>query len=68
MAVETLSLRQVLADRWTGARCTLNGKPAVIRGRLLPFASVAYLNTPVSVEYTWETVNRVMLRGGNFVA
>jgi hypothetical protein len=71
-----------LANRWSCAECTLNGEPAIIRGRLLRFALVVPLapvadpcNVPSmlrrsagpGVEYSWSAVDYVMReKGGEF--
>lgn len=47
-------------------RVTLDGKPAVISARLMRFAKVSQLNSSLSCEFAWETVDRVVLKGGNF--
>ncbi len=52
--------RRAIADRFTGFRCTLDGKPAIVCGRLNRFATIATLDGALSVEFCWETVNRVM--------
>ena len=54
------SIRQAIADQWTGKACYLDGAPAIIAGRLLPFAKVATLDGKRSLEWAWHTVNRVM--------
>ena len=52
---------ELLANQWTGKACELDGQPARIVGRLLPFAKIAPDNPNLSsVEYSWETVNRIM--------
>ncbi len=67
MSAQLLSLRQVIADQWSGRPCTLDGQPAKITGRLQTFATVSCL-TPYgpAVEFAWETVQRVMVSGGEF--
>jgi hypothetical protein len=49
-----------MADRWAGRHCYLDDKPAIISGRLLPHAQVATTDGKQSVEFSWETVNRIM--------
>ena len=59
--------RGQIANQHTGARCTLDSKPATISGRLNQFATVSILPDGPAVEFAWETVSRVMgLRGGEF--
>lgn len=57
-----------MAERWAGAACTLNGRPAKVTGRLNRFATVAYMNGDMaSVEFSWPAVETVMLaNGGRF--
>lgn len=52
---------------YAGADCTLDGEPATIAGRALPFAIVAHYPRGLRVEYAWATVAHVMRdRGGAF--
>ena len=53
-------------DKYAGAVCTLDGKPAKIAGRLLPFAKVAQIDSALEVEFSWSTVDRIMQAGGEF--
>ena len=48
--------------------CTLNGKPAKVVGWKLNRPLVAELNGPLSVEYSWVTVDRVMSGNREFKA
>lgn len=58
---------QNIADKWAGEPCTLNGMPATITGRLLAFGRVRPLDTRFGgVEYSWETIDRIMDKGGAF--
>lgn len=45
---------------------TLNGKPAVISGYRNPFAAVIQLSTGLSAEFSWEAVERIVAKGGEF--
>ena len=48
-------------------RVTLNGAPAIISGRLQPFAMVRRLDGSQGYEFAWETVrNIVKNRNGEF--
>jgi len=48
-------------EKFLAATITLNGKPARIYGRLLPYAIVRPKdNQNVRVEYAWETVAHVI--------
>lgn len=64
---------QDIADRWAGARCTLDGEPARVQGRCLPLARIAPMPSDIfpgidadSVEFDWPTVERIMQSGGAF--
>lgn len=51
------------------AEVTLDGQRAVVSGYNNPFAHVTQLATGYSVEFAWETVQRIVLnRGGAFRA
>ena len=55
------------AEKYAGEICTLDGEPARIVGRLLPFATVRTIRDGgPSFDYAWETVARVMENGGIF--
>lgn len=43
---------------------TLNGEPAVIRGRLLDYPIV--VSAMGQAEYSWEAVDRILAVGGDF--
>jgi hypothetical protein len=45
---------------------TLDGKPAVISGYKMPFATVTQLSTGLSAEWSWEAVERIVTKGGDF--
>lgn len=45
---------------------TLNGKPAVITGAGLDFAVVIDMKTGLGAEWAWETVRRIVDKGGAF--
>lgn len=62
-----MNAQDKLADKWAGSDCTLDGKPARVRGRLLKFAIVGQTMGGVQVEYAWATVEHVMVnKGGAF--
>jgi len=48
-------------DALVGRDCTLNGKRAVIVGRLNRFATIAALDGE-RYDYAWETVERIMTK------
>lgn len=52
--------KQKLADEYAGQGCYLNGKPAKITGRLLPYAYITALPDGPSYEFAWETVDYIM--------
>ena len=47
-------------------RVTLDGKPAVIGGARHRFATVATLPHGASYEWAWETVKKIVEKGGDF--
>jgi len=46
--------------------CTLNGKPAKICGFKNQFATVAQIDGPLAIEFSWEAVKRIMNKDGKF--
>lgn len=46
--------------------CWLDGQPAKIVGWQLDFPSVAQLNGPLSLQWSWATVNRIMSEDRQF--
>ena len=59
-------MQQQVKDEYAGRRCTLDGHPAKITGRLLPFAIVGTHFGGLAAEYSWEAVVRIMAKGGDF--
>ncbi len=55
-------------NRLIDSSATLNGKQAVICGRLNPFAVVRALDGSISAEFSWQAVSRIIEKGGNFHA
>lgn len=49
-------------------RVTLNGKPAVVTGAKMKFATVMSLDGILSFEWAWEAVESVIVSGGKFLA
>jgi len=45
---------------------TLNGNPACVRGRLHSCAIVGDLHGPLSVEFSWQAVVRILANGKHF--
>jgi hypothetical protein len=57
----TPKTKQQIADFWAGSSCFLDGKPARVTGRRNDFATVQTLDAKgPSVEFAWETVERIM--------
>ena len=48
------------------AKVTLNGQRARVSGIQNPFATVTQFNSGLSAEWSWEAVERVIAKGGNF--
>ncbi len=48
------------------AKVTLDGQPAVIAGVRCKFATVAQVPEGLSYEWSWDTVARIVARGGQF--
>ena len=46
--------------------CTLDGEPAFIKGRLLPYAEI--INEHGRTSFSWQAVKRIMANGGDFVS
>jgi hypothetical protein len=59
---------QRIKDRWVGENCFLSGLPAKITGGRSDFATVAPLDPKYgTVEYSWQTVDRIMQGDRYFV-
>jgi len=56
-----------LCDRAASIGITLNGKPAAIAGRLLPFGWICALDRSEKYEWSWEAISRTVNRDGKFV-
>lgn len=55
--------------QWVGASCLLDGRPAIVCGRVDDYATVATLPNGPKYEFAWITVDRIMReRGGRFVS
>ena len=55
--------KQEIANRWVGEDCALNGNPARISGRLLPYGIIGMTHGRgyrESAEFCWQTVDRIM--------
>ncbi|MFA5158563.1 MAG: hypothetical protein WC451_05275 [Patescibacteria group bacterium] len=55
-----------MAEKWTGEKCTLDGKPARVLGRLNNFATIAQIPDGLKADWCWDIVDRIMTAGGNF--
>jgi hypothetical protein len=60
------TVTQEFKDNAMDIMVTLDGHPAAIRGRKLEYAIVGALDTPLSVEFAWATVKRVVDKDGKF--
>ena len=58
--------RNIDRDQLVNARVTLNGRPARISGTKLDFARVTDRETGLGCEWAWETVARIVAKGGAF--
>ena len=47
-------------EKWIGALVSLNDKPARIVGRKITFPKVCEIDGPLSVEFSWQAVKRIM--------
>lgn len=66
MTTQTRSQEQI-KRLLIGRFVRLDGKPATISGRNLPFAVVRHLNAPgASFEWAWETAYEIVTTGGEF--
>jgi hypothetical protein len=50
----------------TEAKVTLNGLPAKVGGVNNRFATVTQLKSGLSAEWSWDAVERVISKGGDF--
>jgi hypothetical protein len=50
----------------TQAKVTLNGEPAKIAGIYRKFPKVTQIKSGLSAEWSWEAVERIVAKGGNF--
>lgn len=60
------SILKAMREQWSGAHCVLDGKPALVAGRLEPFATIATVDGSQAIQFAWHTVNRIMRRDGQF--
>ena len=51
---------------YVGSTVTLDGKPAIILGSKRQFGTVATLPNGPSYEFSWNTIGRILDRGGDF--
>ena len=64
--LDAKQLKKVYQNRWAGAACFLDKEPAKVCGRLNDFATIAQLNKPLSVTFSWATVDRIMQKTKHF--
>ena len=57
----TVPNREELAQTWAGSICTLDGKDAIVQGRLNDFATVRQVKGKAEADFSWFTVDRVMV-------
>jgi hypothetical protein len=62
MAHPTLAERQALC----AAKVTLDGQPAKVSGFRNEYAKVSIIKSGLSAEWAWETVARIVAKGGRF--
>ena len=56
-------------EAYSGRTVTLNGKPAIISGFALDFASVGTLDpSGGAFQWSWHAVARIVSRGGRFIS
>ena len=56
-----MSDKEECVERWRDDNaCFLDGQPAKVVGWKLDWPLVAHLNSPLAVEFSWATVNRIM--------
>ena len=55
-----------IAEKYSGAECTLDGHRARVRGKLCDFAKVGQCPSGPEYDFAWPTVARVMENGGKF--
>ncbi len=59
LEIQTAEQRR-LAGKYSGRRCTLDGKSAIIGGRANKFATVGILPDGYDCEFSWQAVERIM--------
>ena len=59
-------LNQTEKDALVGIDCILDGEMARIYGRLNKFATVAQIDGPLALEWSWETVKKIIDNDGKF--
>lgn len=64
--LDAKQLKNVYQNRWAGAACFLDNEPAKVCGRLNDFATIAQLNSGLSADFSWATVDRIMQKTKKF--
>ena len=59
-------LNQTEKDDLVGMDCILDGERARIYGRLNKFATVAQVDGPLALEWSWETAKKIIDNDGKF--
>lgn len=49
-----------------GLMCTLRGVPAILAGSKYDYATIITMDGLYRAEYSWDTVRRIMTKGGKF--
>jgi hypothetical protein len=55
-----------LSQKYAGARCTLDGKDAIISGILKKFGQVSTLDGKQSYEWCWTSIDAIMRNDEKF--
>jgi len=64
--LDAKQLKNVYQNRWAGAACFLDNKSAKVCGRLNDVATIAQLNSALSVDFSWATIDRIMRKTKHF--
>jgi hypothetical protein len=59
-------VNQIIKDLLVDIQVTLNGKPAYIKGRLNPYATIQSRDSSENYQWSWEAARRIVAHGGNF--
>ena len=59
-------MTQAEKNKLTDTPVLLNGRPARIIGRLLPYPRVVDMRSDIEAEFSWDAVARTVAAGGRF--